>query len=120
MGPGVLNVPDYLTGVSSLCAEAVPSYNICLPNKVKDFFVVLEQLIVMFVSSSSRLSAVLVLPSVPLAVTTALGSSFAEVVPLSCLSLEKGEQQERKCFPLLGSSIILHTIFDAVQHVKKR
>lgn len=56
---------------------------------------------------------------VHLTVTTALGSSFAEVVPLSCLSLEKGEQQERKCFLLLGSCIILCTIFDAVQHVIK-
>lgn len=93
----------------------MPSCNNCLHNKVKDFCVVAEQLIIMasLGSSSSRLSAMLVLPFIHLTVTTAPGSSSAEVV------LEKGGQQERKCFLLLRSSIILHTIFDAVQHVRK-
>lgn len=68
-----------------------------------------EQLIVVasLVSGCSRLSAVLVLPSVPLAVTAALGSTaLLKVCPEAAGSA--------------GSSIILYTIFDAVQHVRKR
>lgn len=74
----------------------MPSCNNYLHNKVKEFYVVLEQLIAMalLVASSSVLCAMLVLPLVPLTVTTALGNSSTEVVPLSSLSLEKGGQQE--------------------------
>lgn len=74
----------------------MPSCNDCVHNKVKAFYVVLELLIVMavLVASSSVLSAMLVLSLIPLTVTTAVGNSATEVVPLSCLSLEKGGQQE--------------------------